>query len=324
MRFEGDMSVGEPGPRNEGAGTGVGARLRRALLVVNPASRNGRLGVAAAAALLRGAGLEPVEAEGGDLARALAATRDAVDCVVVGGGDGTLNAALRPLVAAGLPLGVLPLGTANDFARSVGIPLDLDAAVAVIAAGATRRVDIGDVNGHPFLNVASVGLAADLAKGLTAQRKRRFGRFSYAMTAGHLLARAAPFHATLLLGAEKAMVKTMQIAVGNGRYYGGGNAIAADARIDGGQLDLYSLEFSRIWRMALMLPSFKSGGHGAVREVRTARGDAFEIITRRPRPVNADGELLTQTPARFTQRLLALTVYVPPDLAPRSAPEATR
>ena len=312
MRFEGDMSVGEPGPRSEGAGTGHGgAPPRRALLAINPVSRNGQLGRAAAAGLLREAGIEPVEVADGALSRAVLANRDAIDCVVVGGGDGTLNAALRPLLASGLPLGVLPLGTANDFARSVGIPLALDAAVAVIAAGATRRVDVGDVNGHSFLNVASVGLAADLAARLTATRKRRFGRVSYALTAAHLISRAAPFHATLLLGEEKAMVRTMQITVGNGRYYGGGNLVTADARIDGGQLDLYSLEFATVWRMALMLRSFKSGGHGAVREVRTARGDAFEIITRKPRPVNADGELLTQTPARFTQTALALGVYVP-------------
>jgi Sphingosine kinase and enzymes related to eukaryotic diacylglycerol kinase len=63
--------------------------------------------------------------------------------------------------------------------------------------------------------------------------------------------------------------------------------------------------------MALMIPHFKSGGHGAVREVRTARGQSFEIVTRKPRPVNADGELVTHTPAVFTQKIAAVRVYVP-------------
>ncbi len=245
-----------------------------------------------------------------DVTPCILAHRARVDCVIVGGGDGTLNAAGPGLLATALPLGVLPMGTANDFARSLGLPLDAAAAADVICGGLTRSIDVGEVNGRTFFNVASVGLAADLAQRLTAEHKRRFGRLSYALSASNVLLEARPFHATLLLGEQKIMVRTMQIAVGNGRFYGGGNIVASGAQIDDGHLNLYSLEFSRVWRMALMVRSFKSGSHGAVREVRTARGASFEVITRRPRPVNADGELVTQTPARFTQRLQALSVYV--------------
>lgn len=286
---------------------------RRALLIVNRASRRGALGIGAAEARLAAGGVELREIDaGGDPSAAILAHRDDVDCVILGGGDGTVNAAGRGLVESGLPLGLLPLGTANDFARSVGVPLDLEAAARVIVEGFTHKVDVGEVNGHPFFNVASVGLAADLAKRLTREGKRRFGRLSYAMTAARLLLQARPFHATLLAGGDKVMVRTMQVAVGNGRYYGGGNVVVADARIDDGRLDLYSLEFSQVWRMALLLPHFKRGAHGAVREVRTATtGVSFEVITRKPRSVNADGELVTKTPAVFTQRKLAVTVYVP-------------
>lgn len=289
-------------------------RRRRALLVVNRSSGRGRLGIGIAEGPLRAAGFDLVEAAcqtAADLTPCVVAHRGAVDCIIIGGGDGTINAAARGLVETGLPLGVLPLGTANDFARSVGVPENVEAAARVIIEGFTHKVDIGEVNGHPFFNVASVGLAADLAKKLTRADKRRFGRLSYALSAARLLLRATPFHATLLLGDDKVMVRTLQIAVGNGRYYGGGNVIVTDARIDDGRLDLYSLEFSRVWRMALMIPSFKRGGHGAVREVRTARGVSFEVITRKPRPVNADGELVTQTPAQFTQKTSAVNVYVP-------------
>ena len=288
---------------------------RKALLAVNRASRHGASSLAATRSLLAAHGFDLTEASCArrqDLSPCILAHRDAVDCVIIGGGDGTLNAAGLGLVATGLPLGVIPLGTANDLARSIGVPEDLEAAVRVIAEGFTHRIDVGDVNGYPFFNVASIGLAADLARHLTGARKRRFGRLSYAMTAANLLSQASPFHATLLIGESKIMVRTLQIAVGNGRYYGGGNVIVTDARIDDGALDLYSLEFSRTWRMALMLPTFMSGRHGAVREVRTARGASFEVITRKPRPVNADGELVTQTPAVFTQKPQAITVYVPP------------
>lgn len=288
---------------------------RRALLIVNPSSRSGGLGLHAAAAhRLRSGGITLLEARceaARDVSPRILAHRATIDCVIVAGGDGTINAAARGLMETGLPLGVLPLGTANDFARSIGVPDDVEAAAEVIARGFTRKVDLGEVNGHPFFNVASIGLAADLAKHLTRDRKRRFGRASYALTAAKVLMRASPFHATLLVGDRKIMVRTLQIAVGNGRYYGGGNVVAPDARIDDGSLDLYSLEFSRIWRMALMIPSFHRGGHGAVREVRTARGSTFEIITRHPRPVNADGELVTRTPAVFTQKPLAITIYGP-------------
>ena len=93
---------------------------------------------------------------------------------------------------------MLPLGTANDFARSIGVPLDLEAAARIIVDGVTHKVDLGEVNGHPFFNVASVGIAADLAKRLTREGKRRFGRLSYAMSAARCLLEASPFHATLL------------------------------------------------------------------------------------------------------------------------------
>jgi diacylglycerol kinase (ATP) len=287
---------------------------RRALVVVNPASRNGRQEISEALDRLRSGGLSLAESTcdcRADVSRCIVAHRDTVDCIIIGGGDGTLNAAAPGLLETGLPLGVLPLGTANDFARSVGVPLDVGAAADAISGGTTKGIDIGEVNGHPFFNVASVGLAADLAQRLTPDTKRRFGRLSYAISATQLLMEARPFHATLLIGAKKTMVRTMQITVGNGRFYGGGNIVAADAQIDDGYLNLYSLEFSQVWRMALMIRSFKSGAHGAVDEVRTARGTSFEVVTRRPRPVNADGELVTQTPARFTQRPQALTVYVP-------------
>jgi diacylglycerol kinase (ATP) len=288
---------------------------RRALLCVNRASRSGASGADAASNLLRAAGFDLLIAdcpERDTLSSCILSHRDDVDCVVLAGGDGTINAAGRALLDLSVPFGILPTGTANDFARSIGVPFDLESAVEVIRGGLTRAVDVGEVNGHVFFNVASVGLAAELAKSLTRDDKRRFGRLSYALSAVRLLSRATPFHATLLLGQEKVMVRTLQIAVGNGRFYGGGNVVASEARIDDAHLDLYSLEFSRVWRMALMIPSFKSGSHGAIREVRTARGASFEVITRRPRPVNADGELVTETPALFTQRPGAVTVYVPP------------
>lgn len=288
---------------------------RRALVMVNPGARRGSGGIKAARARLEAAGIAvltenfsgPDEIVADILRRAGEA-----DAVVVCGGDGTLMRALPALLECGLPLGVLPLGTANDLARTLGIPEDLEAAADLIAAGGTRRIDVGSVNGHPFFNVASIGLSVDLARSLTPQLKRRWGRLGYAVAAMRVLLRARRFSAWISEGDETIRVKSLQIAVGNGRHYGGGNVVEEDAAIDDGHLDLYSLEMKDVGKLALGLRSFRSGAHGAWTDVRTARGVEFEITTRTPRGVNADGEIVTETPARFLVHPGAVRVFAPP------------
>jgi diacylglycerol kinase family enzyme len=147
---------------------------------------------------------------------------------------------------------------------------------------------------------------------MSRETKRRLGRLSYALAALRVMARARPFSALIVSEGDVARVKTFQIAVGNGRYYGGGNAVEKSAEIDDGRLDLYSLEMDSLWKLAWMAPSFRSGEHGAFEEVRAVRGRNFEIHTRRPRRVNADGEILTTTPARFSIIPGAIRVFAPP------------
>ena len=290
------------------------AKPWRALLIVNAKSRSGADSCALAIERLKAHGIEPIHRECGTREGLTPLIREhgaEVDLVAVGGGDGTLNAAAEGVIQANRPLGILPMGTANDLARTLGIPTDLDAAIDIIAAGRTRRIDLGLVNGHPFFNVASIGLSAELAQKLTRDVKRRYGKLGYAITAIRVLARARPFHATIVSKTEAVRVKTLQIAVGNGRFYGGGNVVEKDAAIDDQHLDLYSLELTRAWKLALMARSFRYGEHGAWNEVRAIRAQEFDIRTRRPRPVNADGEIVTETPAHFTIRPSAVTVFAP-------------
>lgn len=290
------------------------ATARRALLVVNPRSSRG------------GAALEPIlqrlRRKGIEIERADTASRDdcrnqilahagQVDLVIVGGGDGALNAAAPALLETGLPLGVLPLGTANDLARTLGIPTDLKLAADVIAAGDLRRIDLGMANGEAFFNVASLGLSTELAQALTPGAKQRLGRFSYMAAAILTLVRARPFRALIRSEDEAVRVKTYQIAVGSGRYYGGGVPVVNDARIDDGRLDLYSLEVGGAWKLALMAPWFRRGVHTAWREVRAERGPTFEVRTTKPRPVNLDGELVTYTPVTFRVLRDVIQVYAP-------------
>lgn len=232
------------------------------------------------------------------------------DLVIVCGGDGTIAAAGSGLLQTGLPMGILPLGTANDLARTLGLPLDLTAAAQVIVGGRSARIDMGEVNGHAFFNVASLGLSADLARGLTQENKRRWGRLAYAYQALQVLFAARPFDARIVSRQETVAVKTLQIAIGNGRHYGGGSIIHEHASIDDGHLDLYSLRPAAVWKLAMLFGDFRQGRHGLWAEVQTSKCVEFDVQTRTPRPINVDGDIVTSTPAHFIVRPAAIEVLV--------------
>lgn len=289
--------------------------MKRALILSNPHSRSAGAGVDAAVAELHNSGIDvlrPAWREGESLSAAIERCCDKVDFVVIAGGDGSLNAAAPALIENGLPLGILPGGTANDLARTLGLPLDMIGAAKVIAAGRMRAIDVGEVNDKPFFNVASLGMSASLADRLTRETKRRWGRLAYALTATEVLIEAHRFGAVIRPDdGDEVTVRSLQIAVGNGRHYGGGMIVEETAQIDDGRLDLYSLEFRDIWKLPFMALAFRKGRHGLADDVRTMSGSGFEIHTREPMPVNADGEIVTQTPAVFRVRPGAIRVFVP-------------
>lgn len=286
----------------------------RALLLVNTHSRRGAEAAGETEAALVQAGLTVIRHDlprGTDVPALIARHAAEVDRVVMGGGDGTLNAAAPGILAAGLPLGIIPLGTANDLARTLAIPTDIARAADIIAAGRTQRVDLGEVNGHLFFNVASIGLGVDLTRALTRDSKKRWGVLGYAIAGLRVLGRLAPFRAIITESGTTHVSRTIHISVGNGRHYGGGMTISEDARIDDGRLDVYSLEVDSAWSLLPMLPALRRGRHHAWEAIRTLAGDEIEIRTSRPRSVNTDGEIATRTPARFRVRRAALEVFVP-------------
>jgi YegS/Rv2252/BmrU family lipid kinase len=287
---------------------------KTALLLVNPNSRRGRESLPEVRDLLSRAGIEYVELPAKADVTASDAIREKagdIDRVIVGGGDGSLNGAARGLIDTGLPLGVLPLGTANDFARTVGIPLDLPSAIGVIARGRTTSVDLGLANEHAFFNVASIGFSADLAMSLTETAKKRWGKLGYGLVAARLLASSRLFTATLEHDGQTEELRTLQVSVGNGRFYGGGMTVHADATATDGMLDFYSLEVDHWWRLLRLLPSLRKGTHGAWDDVRAFSTKALTIRTSKPRPVNLDGELKTVTPVAFSILEKAVPVFVP-------------
>lgn len=286
----------------------------RSLFLVNRGARNGEAQREQSLEQLRASGLEPIEAttkSPADISEAIRQHRDRVDLVIVGGGDGALNAAAEGLVDTGLPLGILPLGTANDLARTLGIAPDISQACKIIAEGHRKRIDLGWVNGKHFFNVASIGLTVQITRELSRETKSRWGVLAYPLTALRVLWKARPFRAEIWADGTTHHVKAVQIAVGNGRYYGGGLSIAEDAAIDDGWLDLYAAEVSHWWQVLALLPSLRTGAFNERTDVKNLRSREFKITTRRTRQATADGEIVSATPLHFRMVPRAVEVFVP-------------
>jgi diacylglycerol kinase (ATP) len=289
---------------------------RRVLLVVNRKSRTGAEQLEAAEACLRAQGLEVI-ALGVDAPReipkAIQARASEIHLVALGGGDGTLNVACEAILDARLPFAILPLGTANDLARTLGIPSKLEDACAVAAKGLKYRIDLGRANGKYFFNVASIGLSVTVARSIDSATKRRWGPAGYALTVMSTLGKQRPFRARIRCDGRVLVVHAIQVAVGNGRHYGGGMTVAADAAIDDNLLHLYSISPLSLMRLLLLAPALRTGWQGRFEGVHRLCGTRIDIDTRRPFPVSTDGEVTTQTPVQFEVVPAAIEVMVPPE-----------
>ena len=288
--------------------------MKKALLLVNQHSRKGQNLLSQATVKLQALGFELIVEStnhADEISETIRRYQNQVELVIIGGGDGTLNCAIEGLIDTKLPLGILPMGTANDLARTLEIPTDLSAACQVIASGKVRIVDLGWVNGQHFFNVASLGLSVQITQRLTKDVKQRWGILAYAFTALQTILESRPFRAEIKVNNESFHVKTIQIAIGNGRYYGGGMTVAEDATIDDRRLDLYSLETKSWWEIIALLPAMRQGNHSSWPNVRALHAQEIEINTSQRRPINTDGEITTHTPAKFRVIPQALAVIAP-------------
>lgn len=285
----------------------------RALLMINRHCRQGESDLEQVLRRFaeRGLAVEQIQPDGPDeLAAEIRRRASTFDCIVLGGGDGTLRGAAAALVESGLPLGILPLGTANDLAHSLGIPDDPVAAVDVIADAVTHRVDLGRVNGHYFFNAAHIGLGAKVTSRVSQDRKRRWGVLGYARSILEAWRDVRPFMAEIACDGEIHYLRSIQVTVGNGRFFGGGMTVHDEAAIDDQLLDVYSIHPQSIWHVAALLPALRTGRHETLGEVANFRGQRIVIRTRRPKSITADGEFISQTPAVFEVVPAALPIYV--------------
>jgi diacylglycerol kinase (ATP) len=251
---------------------------------------------------------------GAELVTALgAAMVEQPDLLVVGGGDGTIGCAAGLVAHTDTTLGVLPLGTANDFARTLEIPTALTGAVDTLVNGKVVDVDLGRVDGRAYLNVASLGLSVAVAGRLTPGLKRRLGRFAYPVATLAAYRGHRPFAARIELddGTVLELEDLMQVAVGNGRHYGGGLTVSPGASIDDHVLDVYAVTQGRLREHVSIARLLRTGHLVEHERVHHLTARRLWLVTDEPLDVNLDGEVAATTPATFEVDRNALHVVVP-------------
>jgi YegS/Rv2252/BmrU family lipid kinase len=236
---------------------------------------------------------------------------EAGEIPVVVSGDGLIGKVGGALAGGTAPLGVIPGGRGNDFARVVGIPTDPAGAVAVLAAGQRRRIDVGEANGQRFLCIASCGFDSD-ANRIANEVGAVKGPLVYAYAALRALAQWKPAHFTVTVDGEERSFDGYSVAVANSKAYGGGMFVAPDALLDDGLLDVVTT--GNVSKRAFLqnLPKVFKGTHVEEPEVDVARGAVVEIRADRPFAVYADGDHLTDLPASVRLLERALELIAPP------------
>lgn len=241
--------------------------------------------------------------------RALQAV-EAGEVPVVISGDGLVGAVGGAMAGSETPLGVIPGGRGNDLARVLGIPDDPVAAVRVIAAGESRRIDVGEANGKRFLGIVSVGFDSEcnrLANEVTIFRSNLVYVYSLFRT---LLA-WKPARFTIRSESERIRTSGYSISVANNSTFGGGMRIAPEAELDDGLLDVITVGEVGKLRFVANLRKVFNGTHIDDEQVHMFRASRVEITASRPFPVYADGEHLTELPVSVRVLPRALSVLAP-------------
>lgn len=300
---------------------------QKAVLVINTKSRRGRewlrtvvqtLKLAESIDLLELHALrQPLQV----LRETEKAVAGGVPLVIVGGGDGTLSGVAGSFIGSKSVLGVLPLGTGNQFARDLCIDADVETACRVFTEGKYADVDVGIVNNHHFLNVATAGLSTLIASEMTVDAKRRLGRFAYLFALAKALSRVRPFRASLTMSEEGRTFETLQVVAGNGRFHGGPFPLSPDASITSGKLVVYALVGTNRWELLRYAAKLPGGHQGDLQNVFTFHTTSGQLEASPMQHVTVDGETKLKTPLKFGIAPSALRVMVPQEFGRDMKPE---
>jgi len=288
---------------------------REAVLVVNAHSRRGEALFEDAREKLEAQGLRLIAAHAiKDPSKMEETVRQAVErgapMVIVGGGDGSMSGTVDMLVGSDCIFAVLPLGTANSFARTLGLPLDLDGAVEAIANGRTRRVDLGMIENDYFVNAASLGLSPMIGQTVPHKLKRYLGRIGYLLWAIKCSVGFRAFRLTIDDGAQERRMWSTEVRVLNGPFHGGVQ-LSDDANVDTGEIVIQAVVGRSHARLAWdwYAKFFRLRDRNAHTE--EFRGKRFLLKTVPPQKISIDGEVLARTPVTIRVAEKAIDVVVP-------------
>jgi len=252
-----------------------------------------------------------VTLETGDAtAMAAAAARSGVDTVIAVGGDGTLNEVVNGLDGFDTPLGIIPLGTANDFATQAGIPTDADHAMDVILHRKPVRIDTASLNGRRFLNVSTGGVGAEATAETPAEAKETLGPVAYAITGVRKFAEFEPYRGSFHGGDFSFDGEFLMFAVGVTRASGGGTLVTPNASVSDGLLDVCVVEAMGRTEFARLALKIKRGEHLGEPGVHYAQVPSVTIESDRLLSVNVDGESTEAQQLDYVSRTKDLGVHV--------------
>jgi YegS/Rv2252/BmrU family lipid kinase len=295
---------------------------RRVAVVVNTRSRRGRRHYFEVIDQIHALGFEPQAELSVSNPKRLRALLDQAletrpDLLIVGGGDGTLSSAVRHVAHRDVALGVLPLGTTNNFARSLGLPLDLAGAVGVFATGKVADIDLGMAGDRPFANLASFGVSVEVAGTVKPWLKRILGRPAYPLTALRVLPGHRPFRAYITVDGTRHELFTHQLNIANGRFHGGWQ-LAKDVSIDNGMLVAYQLGSGKKLRLlGETLVRATTGRWRSLAGGPFVMGREMLLETDPPMAADVDGEVRLRTPIRLRVVPNGVRVMVPADFDDR-------
>jgi diacylglycerol kinase (ATP) len=248
---------------------------------------------------------------------ASAALRKGFDLVVAAGGDGTLNEVVNGVGEnlGDARLGLIPLGTGNDFARTIGVPDDIEAAIDLIVIGETREVDLVRVTSDEvryFVNVSAGGFSGLVNEKLTPEMKKTWGPLAYLRGAAAALSELRAYRTTLALdNSESLTLDLCNVVVANGRYVAGGRLIAPEASIDDGLLDIVLIPQRSAPELALLAAQVALGTHLTSDAIVFRRAAQLTVNSKPGMWFNVDGELVGNEPARFEILPRALRFIAP-------------
>ena len=229
---------------------------------------------------------------------------------IVMSGDGMIGQIGGVLAGGDVPLGIMPGGRGNDLARVLGIPSEVDGAADVLAAGNVRAIDVGEVNGHRFLGVASCGFDSD-ANRIANEAELIRGNLVYLYAALRALVAWRPARFTVAVDGDSREFTGYSVAAANNKAFGGGMLVAPRAELNDGKLDVVIVGEAGKLHFLANLPKVFKGTHVENEEVTVLRGAEIEIDADRPFAVYADGDHLADLPASLHVLPRALGVIAP-------------